>query len=244
MRSPSSIGTGRATRSRPRPGRPGRAVVGIDSTPSGVRLALADGATVDADVAVVAPGPGAVRLLPLLGVTVPVRPYAEQVVHLGDPARPAALDAFPCLFDGPTAEAAGIYAMPSPGVGYKIGLDAPLRPLAEDDDDRTPDPERTQAIVERAHRDLPLIPPHVIDAQVCTWTDSPDGRFLVDRIGPVVLACGDSGEGFKYSALMGEVLADLAEGRPADDDVAALSPARFAAVPPREQWMPTSLGSH
>jgi glycine/D-amino acid oxidase-like deaminating enzyme len=70
----------------------------------------------------------------------------------------------------------------------------------------------------------------VLDAQVCSWTDSPDGRFVIDTVadGRVVVAFGDSGEGFKFSALMGLVLADLAEGRPADDDVATLSLARFA----------------
>jgi sarcosine oxidase len=84
----------------------------------------------------------------------------------------------------------------------------------------------------------------VLDAQVCSWTDSPDGRFVIDRLaGGVVLACGDSGEGFKYSALMGEVLADLAEGRTPDDDIAALSSARFAdGVPTRKG--PHALGRH
>ena len=65
---------------------------------------------------------------------------------------------------------------------------------------------------------------------MCTWTDSPDGRFVVDTIhdGRIVVAAGDSGEGFKYSALMGPVLADLAEGATPDDDIAALGLARFA----------------
>ncbi|MGH3644494.1 MAG: FAD-dependent oxidoreductase, partial [Mycobacterium sp.] len=81
-------------------------------------------------------------------------------------------------------------------------------------------------------------------AQVCSWTDSPDGRFVVDRLdGGVVIACGDSGEGFKFSALMGEVLADLAEGRTPDADVAALSRARFAGGVP-ERTGPHVLGRH
>ena len=58
---------------------------------------------------------------------------------------------------------------------------------------------------------------------------SPDGRFIVDTLpGGIVLACGDSGEGFKFSALMGLVLADLAEGGEPDDDVATFGLARFA----------------
>ena len=65
----------------------------------------------------------------------------------------------------------------------------------------------------------------------------PDGRFVVDLpAGGVVLACGDCGEGFKFSALMGLVLADLAEGRTPDADVATLAlagrPTRFAEPSP------------
>jgi glycine/D-amino acid oxidase-like deaminating enzyme len=205
---------------------------------------MADGTVIDADVAVVAAGPGAGALLARLGVDVATHPYLEQVVHFGDPARPGATDRLPCLFDGPDDHRAGIYAMPSPGVGYKVGLDVPLRDYRDGDLDRTPDPARTAAIRERVRSDLASVVPTVLDAQVCSWTDSPDGRFVVDRLdGGVVIACGDSGEGFKYSALMGEVLADLAEGRTPDADVAALSRARFAGGVP-ERSGPHVLGRH
>ena len=55
-----------------------------------------------------------------------------------------AYDALPCLFDGPTDQGAGVYAMATPGVGYKIGIDSPLRELLPGDDDRTPDPDAHQ----------------------------------------------------------------------------------------------------
>jgi sarcosine oxidase len=221
-----------------------RDVTDVECSSGGVRVAMADGTAIDADVAVVAAGPGAGALLAGLGVDVATHPYLEQVVHFGDPARPGATDRYPCLFDGPDDHRAGIYAMPSPGVGYKVGLDVPLRDHRDGDLDRTPDPERTAAIRERVRSDLASVVPNVLDAQVCSWTDSPDGRFVVDRLdGGVVIACGDSGEGFKYSALMGEVLADLAEGRTPDADVAALSRARFAGGVP-ERTGPHVLGRH
>jgi len=85
-------------------------------------------------------------------------------------------------------------------------------------------------IVARVRAGLATVEPRSLSSQVCSWTDSPDGRFVVDVLhgGRVVLACGDSGEGFKFSALMGELLADLAEGRVPDEDVAGLGLARFA----------------
>ncbi|OFJ54424.1 FAD-dependent oxidoreductase [Mycolicibacterium grossiae] len=219
-------------------------VVGVEATASGVRVDLGDGRSVQADAAVLAPGPGAAPLLAGLGIDVALHPYLEQVVHFGDPAAPHAGDDLPGLFDGPVGDRPGIYAMPTPGVGYKVGLDRPLRDYAPGDVDRTPDAGRTAVIRERVAADLRAVTPTVLDEQVCSWTDSPDGRFVIDRLeGPIVLACGDSGEGFKFSALMGEVLADLVEDRPVDADVGALSRARFAGGVP-DRAGPHVLGRH
>ncbi|BBY28472.1 FAD-dependent oxidoreductase [Mycolicibacterium sediminis] len=221
-----------------------RVVTALEVTPTGVRVDFGDGGAIDADAAVVAAGPGAAPLLETLGVDVALHPYLEQVVHFGDPARPSTTDDHPCLFDGPSGDRPGIYAMPSPGVGYKVGLDTPLRDHRSDDDDRTPDACRTSVIRDRVRSDLRSVVPTVLDEQICSWTDSPDGRFVVDRLdGGIVYACGDCGEGFKYSALMGEILADLVEDRTPDDDVRAFSMARFASGMP-ERVGPHVLGRH
>jgi glycine/D-amino acid oxidase-like deaminating enzyme len=204
--------------------------------PSGVQLRCADGRTLDADSVVLAPGPGAAALLAAFDVDLPLHPVLEQVVHV-DAASPPDL---PCLYDGPTAQDPGMYAMPTPGVGYKVGLDAPLRALVDGDTDRTPDAALTAMAVERVRRDLTSLDPSVVDAQVCSWTESPDGRFVIDTLpGGVAFACGDSGEGFKFSALMGIVLADLAEGMAPDPDIATFGLARFRSA---AEWAPPALG--
>ncbi|TRW47330.1 FAD-dependent oxidoreductase [Georgenia yuyongxinii] len=206
----------------------GAVVAEVVPRSQGVRVVCDDGRTFDADTVVLAPGPGAGRLLAGLGVDLPLRPRLEQVVHVGDPSAPGAADDFPCLFDGPREAEPGIYAMPTPGVGYKLGLDRAVRDLRPGDLDRTPDADLVADAVARVRRDLTALAPNALDAQVCSWTLSPDGRFVLDTLpGGVVVACGDSGEGFKFSALMGTVLADLAEGRTPDDDVASFSLARF-----------------
>ena len=215
----------------------GTEVMEVETGPAGVRLTCRDGSRLDADVVVLAPGPGAGRLLAGVGVDVPLRPVLEQVVHVGGPGD---VDK-PCLYDGATDEQISIYAMPTPGVGYKIGLDSPLRELRDGDLDRTPDDALTALAVERVRRDLTAIRPEVVDAQVCSWTESPDHRFVIDTLpGGVVIACGDSGEGFKFSALMGLVLADLATGAPADPDVATFGLQRFAT--PYEPVVSRALG--
>lgn len=214
----------------------GHRVVGIDLRSDGVRLDL-DGPTTSlvADVVVVAPGPWAVEVLPLLGVDLVLEPVLEQVAYVGG----TGWEDLPCLYDGPEGDEVGLYAMPTPGLGYKVGLDHPLRPFAAGDLDRTPDPVRNTDAASRVSRDFATLQPEVRSAEVCTWTMSPDGRFVIDRLhdGRVVLACGDSGTGFKFSALMGPVLADQAEGRVPDADVASFGLARFAdGVPVRPPY--------
>ena len=58
----------------------------------------------------------------------------------------------------------------------------------------------------------------------CVYDNSADTDFVLDRIGSVVVGCGTSGHGFKFGPLLGQVLADLAEGVPPPVD---LSPFRI-----------------
>ena len=211
----------------------GRLVVGpvvreVDTSGDDVVLRAEDGREIRADVVVLAPGPGIARLAEALGIAVEFRPLLEQVCHVGSPPE---TDAMPCLYDGPLGDEPGMYAMPTPGRGYKLGMDLPIREWQEGDLDRVPVPGVSQAISARVVRNFVDLDPTVLDAQVCSWTESPDGRFVIDRLagGRVVLAAGDSGEGFKFSALMGLVLADLAEGHPIDPDILPFGLARFAS---------------
>src|SRR3954447_7131191 len=214
----------------------GRQVEAVTAQAEGVRIELDDGSALDADATVLAPGPGAVRLLDGLGVRLSLRPRLQQVVHPGAAGAPGAMAGLACLVDCPWfaddgTEVPNLYAMPTPGRGYKVGIDRPLRDLADGDLDRTPSAPTTAQITERVRLDITGVPAVPLDAQVHSWTGSPDRRFVLDTLpGGIVLACGDSGEGFKFSALMGPVLADLAEGRTPDADVASFGLARFAAV--------------
>ena len=209
----------------------GRLLVGpvvreVDPSGDDVVLRTEDGRELRADVVVLAAGPGSGALLASLWVPVELRPVLEQVCHVG---HAPATDAMPCLYDGPIGDEPGMYAMPTPGRGYKLGIDQPLREWHEGDRDRVPVPEVSAAISARVVRNFVDLDPTVLDAQVCSWTESPDGRFIIDTLAEdrVVVAAGDSGEGFKFSALMGVLLADHAEGRPADADVATFGLGRF-----------------
>lgn len=56
-------------------------------------------------------------------------------------------------------------------------------------------------------------------------TKSPDGDFILDRVGPIVVGAGFSGHGFKSTPSVGRILADLVEGTSA--------PATFFSLGPR-----------
>ncbi len=61
---------------------------------------------------------------------------------------------------------------------------------------------------------LPGLDPATAEAISCTYTTTPDSVFVLDRQGPVVVAAGFSGQGFKFVPAIGRVLADLAiDGR-------------------------------
>jgi sarcosine oxidase len=65
-----------------------------------------------------------------------------------------------------------------------------------------------------------------------TSTTTPDERFLLDRVGPVVIGAGFSGHGFTFTPGIGQVLADLAtDVRPEVPgvDLDAFALARFTA---------------
>jgi glycine/D-amino acid oxidase-like deaminating enzyme len=207
----------------------GRGVRSVEPAGFGVRVSFEDGAMESFDRAVLAAGPESEFLLATMGLRMPLRPHLQQVVTFGEPGRPDKTDDLPCFVDGETESQPVIYAMPTPGLGYKVGVDRTLRAYAPDDADRTPDEEGIRLAAERVRHDIPTLPATVVHAQVCSWTDSPDGRFVLDRVGEnVVIACGDSGEGFKFSALLGEVLADLAEHREPEADIRPFSLSRFA----------------
>ena len=48
--------------------------------------------------------------------------------------------------------------------------------------------------------------------ETCLYTNTPDEDFVIDRVGPVVISSACSGHGFKFTPLIGEILAELATG--------------------------------
>ena len=68
--------------------------------------------------------------------------------------------------------------------------------------------------------------------QVCTYTLTPDRHFVIDlhpEYANVAVAAGFSGHGFKFSSVIGEILADLTESGRTDWPIGMFRFGRFAA---------------
>ena len=61
-----------------------------------------------------------------------------------------------------------------------------------------------------ARERLPGVDADDFDPISCTYTTTASSDFVLDRVGPVVVATGFSGHGFKFTPAIGRVLADLA----------------------------------
>ena len=57
---------------------------------------------------------------------------------------------------------------------------------------------------------LPGLDPVPLRAETCLFTSTPNDDFVLDRRGPVVIASPCSGHGFKFTPVIGKMVADLA----------------------------------
>ena len=75
----------------------------------------------------------------------------------------------------------------------------------------------------------------LLEAETCLYTMTPDWHFIIDRPASqrsLVYAAGFSGHGFKFAAVVGEILADLTVDGRTRHRIEFLSPARFTGATP------------
>jgi sarcosine oxidase len=99
-------------------------------------------------------------------------------------------------------------------------------------DDRAEEPKVNQRVETFLRDHLPGVSGQPTDHAVCFYTMSPDEHFVVDRhpeYDNVAFAAGLSGHGFKFTSVLGEVLAALATERQPSQPIDFLSWRRFTA---------------
>ena len=179
------------------------AVWRLGPSAGGVTVELQSGEQIEARAAVVTAGAWARSLLAPAGVDLPVRPTRETVAYFPVPEP----DRAPAIVDW---DAPAIYALRSPGEGIKAG-----RHQAGPEIDPGLPGEPDTASVERVGmwiRDrFPGADGVPTRAETCLYTNTDDGRFILERHGRIVVGSPCSGHGFKFAPLIGERLAELAE---------------------------------
>jgi sarcosine oxidase len=78
--------------------------------------------------------------------------------------------------------------------------------------DRTVNAEDERRLRSAIAQRIPSLNGRIVSSLICLYENSPDEHFLIDRVAGqpnVVYAGGFSGHGFKFSSVVGEILADL-----------------------------------
>jgi sarcosine oxidase len=203
-------------------------VLGVEPRGGQVLLRTTAG-EISAGAAVIAAGGWCARLLAGAVPRVPRLTVTLQQVRCFAPLAASGGWAWPTLIDWSGAGAQW-YVVPAAGhaPGVKVASHVPGRAV---DPGSGPFSEIDPLLEEDAAayvRDrLPGLNPAGLGAETCLYTMTADEHFVLDREGPVVVGGGGSGHAFKFAPLLGEMLADLAQGK--DTGVAR---ARFALSRP------------
>ena len=188
------------------------AVVRLDVSGDDAVVETDRGRTIRASTVVVSAGPWLGGLLAAVGLELPLAPAVAQVTFVALPS----LDDRPGVADWQIDEhGVGVYGHPVPGVGYKVAFDAgSADPWDPETSEWAPDPVEAEALARWVAARMPAATPHLVRHQRHPWTMTPDGDFVIDRRGPLVIAGGCAGHAFKFGPALGELVADLVDGRP------------------------------
>jgi sarcosine oxidase len=144
-----------------------------------------------------------------------------------------ALGQFPCWivdqFYGFPILPVGAFGGP---VGLKLARHFPGVESDPDHLDRTPTAADERDLVDALNTFIPEAYAETHVMKVCMYTNTPDENFILDYMPgfdkDVAVAAGFSGHGFKFSSVVGEIMADLAMNGGTSLPIAFLSARRFA----------------
>lgn len=196
------------------------AVLGWEPTANGVRVRTPRG-TYEAGKLVVSAGAWVGKLVPTLAASaVPER----QVLGWFQPQRPELFhpSRFPVF--NLLVEEGRYYGFPIHGVpGFKIGCYHHFQEVIDPDQfDRGVHPRDEEVLRVATRRYFPEADGPTMALRTCIFTNTPDEHFLMDHLPgcpQVCVASPCSGHGFKFSSVIGEIMADLADSGQTRHDI-------------------------
>ncbi|WP_240470979.1 FAD-dependent oxidoreductase [Leucobacter chironomi] len=211
----------------------GHRVVGIEPGADRVTVTAEgpDGLVrIDAERAVVAAGAWTAPLLGELVGLPPLTVTEEHPAHFAiragyESAAWPSFNHFPPELDVRGGSRGTVYGMLTPGEGVKVGLHLTGEAVDPDARDFRATDELRRELRAHVAEWFPGLDPDTAEEISCTYTSTESERFVLDQSGPLTIAAGFSGQGFKFVPAIGRVLADATLGE---------------ALPPE----PFRLGSH
>jgi glycine/D-amino acid oxidase-like deaminating enzyme len=180
--------------------------------PARASVRLADGRQDFADRLIVAAGPWTARLLPAMAGR--ITPSRQVAAYLEPPAEQ--IDVWskaPMLLDQVEAAKGGFYAVPPVGgTPLKVG-DHGFSLCGQPDQDREPIGEDIASALAVARTRLAGFDRYrVLGARTCFYSVTEGERFIVEPLEQAWVLAGFSGHGFKFGAVIGEMLAATLDG--------------------------------
>lgn len=171
----------------------------------------------EAPVAVIAAGAWVQRLIADMLPLPPLTVTQEQPFHFAAASHSGRWPSF-IHYRHPA-----IYGLETPGEGIKVAEHhTGVRVDNLDERSFTVDAAGRQRVIEYVDEWIPGLAALPRSETTCLYTTTPSEDFVIDRCGPLVVAAGFSGHGFKFTPLVGRMLADLAEGGDGPDPRFAL----------------------
>lgn len=178
-------------------------------------IVLDNGERIPGDIVVMAVGAWTPSVLPFTHKF--FRAAGQPVFHL-KPREPElfAPERFPVF--GADISTTGYYGFPLSHEGVvKIANHGPGREMSPESSERVVTSEEENNLREFLSRTFPaLADAPIVYTRICLYCETNDGHFWIapdpERPG-LIIAAGDSGHGFKFAPVLGEIIADAAEGK-------------------------------